>query len=63
MKQSSASRGNTADHTSDTIDALISLGYPATDARRVTIQITSENPDVSTSTEALRLALKLLNTL
>ena len=52
-----------ADHTSDTIDALISLGYPATDARRVTIQITSENPQVSTSAEALKLALKLLNTL
>jgi len=52
-----------ADHTSDTIDALISLGYPATDARRVTIQITSDNPQVSTSAEALKLALKLLNTL
>lgn len=63
LAESSASRNAGADHTSDTIDALISLGYPATDARRVTIQITSENPDVSTSAEALKLALKILNTI
>lgn len=53
----------TPTHTTDTIDALISLGYPATDARRVVIQITSEYPNVSTSAESLKLALKLLNSL
>lgn len=54
---------NTPTHATDTIDALISLGYPATDARRVMIQITSEHPNVATSAEALKLALKLLNSL
>lgn len=50
-------------HTSDTIDALISLGYPASDARRVVLQVSSNNPEVDTSTEALRLALRILNSL
>lgn len=54
---------NTGDHTSDTIDALISLGYPAMDARRVIIQVSTDNPDVKTSSEALKLALKILNTI
>lgn len=51
------------DHTADTIDALISLGYPAMDARRVILQISTEHPQVQTSSEALKLALKILNTI
>ncbi len=58
-----SSSQNTGDHTSDTIDALISLGYPAMDARRVIIQVSTDNPDVKTSSEALKLALKILNTI
>ncbi len=54
---------NIGDHISDTIDALISLGYPAMDARRVIIQVSTDNPDVKTSSEALKLALKILNTI
>lgn len=54
---------NSPAHTTDTIDALISLGYPASDARKVVVQISSENPEVNTSADALRLALRLLNSL
>lgn len=48
-------------HTSDTIDALIALGYPAFDARRVVIEITTTDPSLSSSAEIIKLALRSLN--
>lgn len=48
-------------HASDTIDALIALGYAATDARRIVIEITTEDPSLSSSTETIRLALQKLH--
>lgn len=49
-------------HVSDTIDALIALGYPAPDARRVVIEITATS-DSTVSNELIRLALKRLHAL
>lgn len=48
-------------HTSDTIDALIALGYPAPDARRVVIEVTGLNADLTSSADLIKLALKSLN--
>ena len=47
-------------HTADTIDALIALGYPALDARRIVIEITTTNPSLSSSAEVIKLALRSL---
>lgn len=44
---------------SDTIDALISLGYPQVDARKAVQQLP---PEVTNTNEAVREALKLLST-
>ncbi len=43
--------------TSDAIDALVALGYPPVDARKVVLQL---SPTVSSANEAVREALKLL---
>ena len=48
-------------HAADTIDALIALGYPAHDARRVVIEITTSDPSLLTSADTIKLALKRLN--
>lgn len=48
-------------HTSDTIDALIALGYPAMDARRIVLEITTEDPSLTSSADTIKIALKLLN--
>ncbi|MCB9818870.1 Holliday junction branch migration protein RuvA [Candidatus Nomurabacteria bacterium] len=48
-------------HMTDTIDALIALGYPAFDARRVVIEITTADPSLSSSNEVIKLALRALN--
>lgn len=48
-------------HAADTIDALIALGYPPQDARRVFIEITTANTSLSSSAEVIKLALKYLN--
>lgn len=48
-------------HAADTIDALIALGYPPQDARRVFIEITTANASLSSSAEVIKLALKYLN--
>lgn len=48
-------------HTSDTIDALIALGYPAMDARRIVLEIATSDPSLSSSAETIKIALKLLN--
>lgn len=47
-------------HTADTIDALIALGYPAFDARRVVIEITTADPTLSNSADVIKLALRSL---
>lgn len=47
-------------HTADTIDALIALGYPALDARRIVIEITTADPSLSSSAEVIKLALRSL---
>lgn len=44
-------------HVSDTIDALIALGYPASDARRVVIEITNEDPSLLSAADTIKLAL------
>jgi len=51
----------TSSHTSDTIDALIALGYPASDARRIVIEITTNDPSLSSSADIIKTALKLMN--
>ena len=48
-------------HTSDSIDALIALGYPAMDARRIVLEIATEDPSLTSSAETIKVALKLLN--
>lgn len=50
-----------ATHTSDTIDALISLGYPPQEARRVVIEVTTVNADLTSSAEIVKLALRRLH--
>lgn len=45
-------------HTSDTIDALITLGYPASEARRAVQQLP---PTIANTNEAVREALKVLS--
>ncbi len=44
-------------YTSDAIDALVSLGYPPVDARKVVLQLP---PTIATANEAVREALKVL---
>lgn len=53
--------GVASTYTSDTIDALIALGYPAMDARRIVLEIAAEDPSLSSSAETIKIALKLLN--
>ncbi len=55
------SSGTTPTHTSDTIDALIALGYPAMDARRIVLEISAEDPSLTSSAETIKIALKMLN--
>ncbi len=45
----------------DTIDALVALGYPQHDAREAVRTISSDHPDITTSPDALKAALKLLS--
>mgnify|MGYP001561648285 FL=1 len=54
--------GRATGHMPDTVDALIALGYPQMEARRIVLKISTDNPDVKTPTEALKLALKILST-
>lgn len=50
---------NSADtHASDTIDALIALGYPPNDARKAVQKLP---PEITNTNEAVREALKLLS--
>ena len=45
----------------DTIDALIALGYREDEARRAVRKLAETNPDITTSPEALKLALRMLS--
>lgn len=48
-------------HATDTVDALLTLGYSQNEARAAVQKITEENPELEKSNEVLRLALKLLS--
>lgn len=45
----------------DTVDALIALGYSQDDARNAVRKIGAENPEITQSTDALKLALRNLS--
>lgn len=49
------------DYIVDTIEALVALGYSHPQAREVVISIGNTNSEVKDSTEALKLALRLLS--
>jgi Holliday junction DNA helicase RuvA len=46
--------------TSDTIDALITLGYPQADARKAVQQLLIEKPEIIKVNDAIREVLKIL---
>jgi Holliday junction DNA helicase RuvA len=46
--------------TSDTIDALITLGYPQADARKAVQQLLAEKPEIVRVNDAIREVLKIL---
>lgn len=56
----SMERSTISDYTSDTIDALIALGYSPEEARRAVLQLAETNQDIKTSPEALKAVLKIL---
>ena len=56
----SSNAGTAHAYARDTIDALISLGYPQSDARAVVQQITEEEPTINNSNDALKAALRIL---
>lgn len=53
--------GTVAATTADTIDALIALGYPPTDARRAVLEVGNEHPSLTSSGEILKEALRILS--
>ena len=46
--------------TSDTIDALITLGYPQADARKAVQQLLTEKPEITKVNDAIKEVLKIL---
>lgn len=46
---------------SDTIDALITLGYPQADARRAVQQLLTEKPQITKANDAIKEVLKILS--
>lgn len=52
---------STAGHVRDTIDALVTLGYPEHDARKAVQSVTETTPELSDTNELLKAALKLLS--
>lgn len=52
---------NDGQHTTDTIDALITLGYSQNEARSAVQRTLDENPELKKSNELLRVSLKLLS--
>jgi Holliday junction DNA helicase RuvA len=53
--------GAASTFVSDTIDALITLGYPQADARRAVQQLVAEKPEITKANDAIKEALKLLS--
>lgn len=53
--------GAKASFMSDTIDALITLGYPQADARKAVQQLMAEKPEITKANDAIKEVLKLLN--
>lgn len=53
--------GQTPGYISDTIDALVTLGYPEHEARKTIQKIKEDNPELNNSNDALRAALKVLS--
>lgn len=49
-----------ASFASDTIDALITLGYPQSDARKAVQQLLVEKPEISKVNDAIKEVLKIL---
>jgi len=49
-------------NASDTIDALVALGYPENDARKVVQRVTEANPTLLNTNDILKEALKDLST-
>ena len=46
--------------TSDTIDALVTLGYPQADARKVVQQLLAEKPHITNVNDAIKEVLRIL---
>lgn len=51
---------NYATFASDTIDALITLGYPQSDARKAVQQLLTEKPEITKVNDAIKEVLKIL---
>lgn len=51
---------NNPTFASDTIDALITLGYPQADARKAVQQLISEKPEITKVNDAIKEVLKIL---
>ncbi len=45
----------------DTIDALIALGYPPSEARRVVLEVLTEHPDPVSASEIVKISLRRLS--
>ncbi len=57
----SSSAPTQSNHSSDTIDALIALGYSPNDAREAVVIISKSNPELMTPNEILKAALRQLS--
>lgn len=53
-------QGTQGSFASDTIDALITLGYPQSDARKAVQQLMTEKPEVTKVNDAIKEVLKIL---
>lgn len=53
--------GTNQQQTSDTIDALVTLGYSEGDARMAVLEVTKMNPETTDSADLLKQALKFLS--
>ena len=56
-----SSESDSAAYASDTIDALVALGYPQHEARKAVQEITKQDNGVQNAAEALKTALQLLS--
>ncbi len=59
-QQKSAATNSQSGFTSDTIDALITLGYPQSDARKAVQQLLADKPHITKVNEAIKEVLKIL---